>query len=397
MKIGLISHSIKSSNLGCSALAISNLRLMDEVFATYGIGVEYVVILPESGEALDYEAFTSLKGFTKNAYSYRTYPRPKHILRKPWLLKRTNAFDGCDFVVDLCGGDGYTDNYGLKRLLAESIPIFGCKWNQAVAFFGPQTIGPFHTKVGRLVAKESIKRLKVVFVRDISSYECCKRLGFAKKTLSVTDVAFALPYEKIQIENGKLNIGINVSGLLYNGGYDRKNYFGLSFSYREFVEKLLSDLCEKREVQVHLIPHVIYACEDVDDDYSVCEKLKKKFPNVILPPKFGTASEAKSYIAGLDLFSGARMHATIAATSSGVPVIPVAYSRKVNGLYGSLNYPYYIDAKSNLTVDQAVALFWEYMEQRDAMKNSLTESKKIYTEHLKTYQELLAQVMELKE
>lgn len=395
MKIGLISHSIYSSNLGCSALAISNLKLMDDVFEKYNVQVEYVVILPESGQKLDVEAFTSLKGYTNNPFSYKEYPRPKKLLLRPWLLKTTKAFDDCDYVIDLCGGDGYTDNYGIKRIFAESIPIFGCKFNNIPCFFAPQTIGPFNTKLGTAVAKATIKKLKVVFVRDQSSYECCKKLGFEKKTLSVTDVAFALPYEKKMFNNGKMNIGINVSGLLYNGGYDHDNYFGLSFSYKEFVGRLLEKLCADETVQVHLVPHVIYGYGDVDDDYSVCEILKKKYSNVLLPERFRTASEAKSYISGMDLFSGARMHSTIGAISSGVPVIPVAYSRKFNGLYDTLGYPYYIDAKSNLNVDGALEKFYSYMSRISELQEGVASAKSVYSANLKKYQEYLAQILNL--
>lgn len=396
MKIGLISHSIYSSNLGCSALAISNLRLMDEIFAERNIPVEYIVILPESGQDYDVKAYASLEGYTENSFIYREYPRPKKLLLKPWLLKTTNAFDDCDFVVDLCGGDGYTDNYGIKRIFAESIPVFGCKWNKIKCFFGPQTIGPFNTKIGQLVAKATLKRLKVIFVRDQSSYECCRDLGFTKKTISVTDVAFALPFERMHFNDGKTHIGVNVSGLLYNGGYDRKNYFGLSFSYKDFIHQLLEMLTKKANVQVHLIPHVIYKRADVDDDYAVCERLKEIFPSVILPERFKTASEAKSYISALTLFTGARMHATIGATSSGVPVIPVAYSRKFNGLYDTLQYPFYIDAKSDITLEKAIELFESYMNRIDEMRNAVAVAQSIYSKKLKEYQENLARVLELR-
>ena len=48
----------------------------------------------------------------------------------------------------------------------------------------------------------------------------------------------------------------------------------------------------------------------------------------------------------MSFFLGARMHSTIAAFSSGVPVLPMAYSRKFNGLFeDTLEYPYIADMK----------------------------------------------------
>ena len=49
----------------------------------------------------------------------------------------------------------------------------------------------------------------------------------------------------------------------------------------------------------------------------------------------------------MDFFMGARMHSTIAAFSSEVPVFPMAYSRKFNGLFAdTLQYPYMADMKT---------------------------------------------------
>ena len=39
------------------------------------------------------------------------------------------------------------------------------------------------------------------------------------------------------------------------------------------------------------------------------------------------------------------MHACIAAFSAGVPVVPMAYSRKFNGLFGTLGYKRVADCK----------------------------------------------------
>ena len=63
-----------------------------------------------------------------------------------------------------------------------------------------------------------------------------------------------------------------------------------------------------------------------DNDKLAVDALHEIFPNTIVAPYFATPMEAKSYISGMDLFIGARMHATIAAISAGVPVIPFSYS-----------------------------------------------------------------------
>jgi colanic acid/amylovoran biosynthesis protein len=55
----------------------------------------------------------------------------------------------------------------------------------------------------------------------------------------------------------------------------------------------------------------------VEDDHLVSMQLKSEFQDVVVAPRFDSPSAAKSYIAGMDYFCGSRMHACIAAFSSG--------------------------------------------------------------------------------
>lgn len=395
MLVGLVSHLVRDYNLGCSALAVSHVAILDSLFERHGMSVEYRVILPEDSEIGDYAAFTSLDGITENPSTYRTWPRLKQMVRRPRLLTTMDSFSGCDLVVDLCGGDGYTDNYGLPRLVAESVPAVVCSRSSIPMIFGPQTIGPFSTTLGRIVARNVLNRVDAVFVRDGQSLSCCRVLRIRGRVEEAIDVAFSLPFERRHQDNGLFNIGVNVSGLLYSGGYDGKNYFGLSFSYEEFVHRLIDELVSRPDTIVHLVPHVIAPDGGVDDDYAACERIRERFPSVELPERFISASAAKSYISSMDFFTGARMHATIAAISSGVPVIPVAYSRKFSGLYESLEYPYLIDAKGQISVDDAIEQFNRYLGEVEAMRKCVDRARPIYESKLADYEVQLAEAMGL--
>ena len=57
LRIGIVSHLIRDYNLGCSALAISNLAIMDSIFKAYNVEIEYVVILPNPKENIDLEQY----------------------------------------------------------------------------------------------------------------------------------------------------------------------------------------------------------------------------------------------------------------------------------------------------------------------------------------------------
>lgn len=386
--VGLVSHLFEDYNLGCAALSISNVKLMDEVFEKQNKEVHYVVLITESFPQ------APLDKYTKNSYEYRYYPRFRQTVKHPAKLFKSKIFDDCSIIINLCGGDGYTDIYGFARLMAESQVAYAASQKHIPVIFAPQTIGPFNRTISKKVANATLGRVKKVFVRDASSMECCKKLGIDDHTQQVIDVAFALPFVRQENTSGKMKIGLNVSGLLYNGGYNYKNYFGLSFDYKEFTENLIAKLCDETDAEIHLIPHVNSETNEVDDDYRVCKSLSQKFRAVVLAPRFTSPIDAKNYISGMDLFSGARMHATIGAFSSGVPVIPIAYSRKFNGLYKTLEYPYIIDAKSSITKEQAIAQFFEYMKQVKKLKEAVDNGKTIYINGLEQYKLHLGNVIE---
>ena len=76
----------------------------------------------------------------------------------------------------------------------------------------------------------------------------------------------------------------------------------------------------------------------------------------------------------MDVFIGARMHATIGAFSSGVATIPTAYSRKFKGLYENLGYKYVVDL-ATLNTQEAVELTIEYVRRYKELKLAVEKCK----------------------
>lgn len=83
----------------------------------------------------------------------------------------------------------------------------------------------------------------------------------------------------------------------------------------------------------------------------------------------------------MDAFIGPRMHATIAAFSSSVLTIPVAYSKKFEGLYGSLEYNYLVDLRY-LSTEDAVIKTLNLLSCEDELKEAQNWSLKIMSEKI---------------
>jgi polysaccharide pyruvyl transferase WcaK-like protein len=220
----------------------------------------------------------------------------------------------------------------------------------------PQTIGPFERPWARRLALNVMRRARLVATRDALSTGFAREMGFAGPLVEATDVAFRLPYDRPaarppgHVSDGPVRVGINVSGLLLNGGYTRDNMFGLKADYPGLIREVLGFFHDPARCgaacEVHLVSHVVAPLDSVESDVAAARRLAAEHPGTIVAPTFATPSEAKSYIAGLDFFTGARMHACIAALSSGVPVLPMAYSRKFAGLFGTLGYTHIADCKA---------------------------------------------------
>ena len=129
----------------------------------------------------------------------------------------------------------------------------------------------------------------------------------------------------------------------------------------------------------------------LEDDLRASAALQDEFPALRPAPDFASPSAAKSYIAGLDFFMGARMHACIAAFSSGVPVVPMAYSRKFAGLFGSLGYDHTVDCQSetNTAILEKIAAAFE---NRVTLATETASAARRGQAKLMTYQDALRQI-----
>lgn len=168
--------------------------------------------------------------------------------------------------------------------------------------------------------------------------------------------------------------------MLWEGGYTRNNQFGLKTNYQRLIYKLIEYLIQQPNIDIHLIGHVIGRDNSLDDDGHALKILHKHFPKSILAPIFKSPIEAKSYISGMDFFTGARMHACIAAISSGVAVLPMAYSRKFNGLFTeTLNYNYIVDLKTS-DENEALNLFISAFGKLEMIEQEINQINKYIIE-----------------
>jgi colanic acid/amylovoran biosynthesis protein len=278
---------------------------------------------------------------------------------------RSAEFTRYDMFIDL-SGESLTDYYGQVSLLKCLYPLaLGSLLRRKVVVYG-QSIGPFDRPIGRLIAQFVLNRVSLIITRDEYSMAFLKKYKITKApTYRTTDPAFILkPVAKARVEQilqsegikrGQANILIGVAA---SRGSFRRSVSGsgnIEDTYQQFLGTLaqsLDSLIEQLNAAVIFIPHVISARQDDRDAARKIYKLIKNQDRVTLVEGEYTTEELKGLIAECDLFIGSRMHANIAALSSLVPTVAIAYSHKMLSLMEGIELTQYVCNIETVTVTE---------------------------------------------
>lgn len=297
-------------------------------------------------------------------------------------------FSECDLVFDIGEGDSFADIYGRKRLAFHLATKFMATRQGRPFVFSPQTVGPFKGRISGWWANRVLSRAALVCTRDALSSDFYRSRGLKPPLLEATDVAFALPFTPRARDGQRPQVGLNVSGLLWSGGYTGGNQFGLRMDYRQLVLDLVDWFQGPGGANVWLVPHVVTPQRAVEDDWRASQQIAALRPGVQLAGPFADPSAAKSFISGLDFFAGARMHACIAAFSSGVPCVPMAYSRKFTGLFNTLGYSRVADCTGQ-TAEQVRAAVQQGYLDREAVRAEVARGCQAAQDRLDRYRQAL--------
>lgn len=259
-----------------------------------------------------------------------------------------------DALLDVSGGDSFTDLYGDWRFRAVTAPkALALALGRPLVLL-PQTYGPFTTGATRARARELLRSARHVWARDAHSLTVVRELlgpDFdPRRHREAVDVAFGLPARtpargadvvRALAGGGGPILGLNVSGLLFHREEQARGQYGLATPYRTLAAALLRALLAEPGARVLLVPHVVPPCTPDENDVTACHALRDRLSpelaaRVIVAPALSDPREAKWVIGQCDWFCGTRMHACIAALSQGVPTLGIAYSDKTAGVFETI-------------------------------------------------------------
>lgn len=378
LRVGLLWHSANSGNLGVGALTVANLAIARQAAQAVGREVEFLIIgMGDTGPRYVDEADARVL-----RVDMKTLLSPAGC----WA-----AFGKLDAILDIGAGDSFADIYGPKR--------FGFMWltkmialaRRTPLVLSPQTIGPFTREPYVSLARMPLKGARVVVARDDVSFDFLGQIAPSANRLKAIDVAFALPFENQRRApgGGPARVGVNVSGLLFNEAEAGTNRFKLDVDYAALMRRFIAGMLARGDVEVHLLTHANGL--GADDDRQVADRLLAEFPAAVRVSNFRGPSEAKTYISSLDFLVSGRMHACIGAYSSGTPVVPVAYSRKFSGLFGTLGYPWMVPV-NGMSTDEALAYLNDCFEKRAQLGQDEASGMRKVDGLLETYRQELREL-----
>ncbi len=369
LRLGLLGASLETRNLGVAALSHSTVE------ACLGALPDAEMVLYEYRQSPRICGFATPEGkrqvpLVNLRFSKQPW-QPNHILRLMGcaLLLRCLPFAPfqramlrlhpvcedvrrCTAMLSLAGGDSFSDIYGLRRFFYVALPQLLAIALQVPLILLPQTYGPYRSRLARWLAGFILRHADWVFTRDPKGANVAEELKVrTRRPIEFAhDMAFSLrptslPAETVAslalIPEGKPVFGLNLSGLLWMGGYSGDNMFGLNADYRGLVIALVRLAIDKLACHVLLVPHVLTGKGNRESDVSASEHLllqlnDRERAQVTLPKGDLDQSQTKMLIRRCDLLVASRMHACIGALSQSIPAVGLAYSDKFIGVLGSV-------------------------------------------------------------
>lgn len=329
-------------NRGCEAIVRSTVGLLRAQFGDVQVLVPSVDIARDRAQWPDAaeQGVRFVRAYLPRGAGYWVHLQrlPLPFLKRagwpfpmPGWLKR--QLSGVDAVLAV-GGDNYSLDYRIPS------PIMGLDklamdLGKPVILWGA-SVGPFDKEPGFVPSvKQHLSRMNLVAVRESASYRyLTEKLGLGN-VVQMADPAFMLGRETVdyskfwpQCPSGVL--GVNVSSLIER--YRRPDQ-NLRAEVAEFIRRAV----RQYGLGVLLVPHVNplqgeHAGGDATYMADLLERVRDLGDSVRMMPNELNAAQTKYVISQLRFFIGARTHSTIAALSSGVPTVSIAYSVKARGI-----------------------------------------------------------------
>jgi len=405
MRIGIFGAAPDTGNMGVSALLSSTINAL----RTNIEGVDFTVFDNRFGKrtstvrvSTDVQQNVTLQGVRLGRRYYRSENlATMHAASKlgglgAKLLGSLASMDECDAILDISGGDSFTDLYGESRFKMMVYPKLITINRKIPLILLPQTYGPYNDPAALATASAIAQKADYAWARDENSFGILKGLleqAFdPKRHVSGIDMAFGLvpadPGSKLPADiaafiggaaEDRGVVGLNISGLIYNDPQSAKDRYKFIVDYKRVVMDFIRWVLSETDLKILLVPHVITDRRlPESDENAALDAASQLGPDytdrVKCLPGDLDQNELKWIIGKMDWFCGTRMHATIASLSSGVPTATISYSDKALGVFASCRQEGQVYDPRRIDENAVFHALKESLLNRDAVRPGLQEA-----------------------
>jgi len=395
-------------NRGCEALARATVQMLRDKFGKIKVYVPSLDIARDKHHWPEHEDYGVEFVDVYLPWQYRYWSRIQNlpipfIKRILWAMPfqawHSKLLQEIDAVISI-GGDNYSLNYSFPGLLIGENEL-AMRSGKPVILWAA-SVGPFEAQADFIpLIKKHLSKMSLITVRETISLEYLNNLEI-KNVVLVTDPAFLLEEQETDTKDfwpkGSRNgvVGLNLSPLIANYRPISETKEAMPREVANFMRKIV----EEKGYSVILIPHVVPLNGDCknNDEYYMRSKILSLTGDldgrVGIVPNDIDACRLKYIIGKCDYFIGARTHSTIAALSSCVPTISIAYSIKAKGLNKDLfgHMDYVLDTP-DISEKSLIQYFEKLVDDKDEVKATLMEKIPIWKENAKKSVELLAEIL----
>jgi colanic acid/amylovoran biosynthesis protein len=272
------------------------------------------------------------------AVSYRmlklSLPLPKRI------RTAVHCYRDADLIIPV-GGGYILSNRGFintVRLFLTVYPFFFSRMLGKKTINYSQSVGPFGTKFQEWLAKQSVKQLTGIIVRESISHRLISEWHIKTPCVLSIDSGFSFETrEQVNVRSlydvpeDRMLVGVTVRDLFANKRDQER--------YEREIAAICDTIIETHRAIILFIPQV--TVEHNADDDRVSGKRTHGYMRHQDSARVATECYShhviKAMYAGLDYLIGTRFHSVIFALTSYVPAIAIGYGRKSQGIMNDLD------------------------------------------------------------
>ena len=193
----------------------------------------------------------------------------------------------------------------------------------------PNSVGPFRTWLGVLLAKIALNMCNFILVREPISFKVVNSLGITSPKLLTSDTALLFDKKRAVNFNPPLRPVIGVSPGIYAQSLSKEKVNRYINEHARALDKMIKEC----GFFVVFLPHYIsgFQFDDLEISKLILTRMKnKRYAQIV---ESSSVEEFKSILDSMDIVVSSKMHPAVLAVSGHIPTLCIAYDQKQTGFF----------------------------------------------------------------